>query len=117
MSVGAPPQEDPAAYWTRLLSDPAFRAMPPEQRTAFLTKHVAEVQAQAQSQAHTETAGQDMALGQAVGAVPKGKGKTFDPDAARDAMPAAPEAHPLDAAIDDPGADHQAELMRYVYGP
>ena len=110
-AAGAPtsatPVNDPAAYWTRLLSDPAFRAMPPDQRAALLTKQVQAAHQQGQAATHD----QDTQLGQAVGAVPKAKA-----GAATEAPPAE-EAHPLDAAINDPGSDHQAELMKYVYGP
>lgn len=131
MSAGAPPQpgphapdagqpNDPAAYWTKLLQDPAFRAMPPEQRTQLLQK---QVQA-AQSQQHTADSGQNMALGQAVGAVPQSKsspssetGRSLGRESGSGQTSGMGESHPLDAVIDDPNADHGAALMQYVYGP
>lgn len=98
-AAGAPP--DPAAYWTKLLSDPAFRAMPPDQRAAMLTKHVQEAR-------QSQQGGSDMALGQTIGAVPKAKSVH---------EPAEPEGHPLDATLADPNADHMGALHAYVYGP
>jgi hypothetical protein len=93
---GAPDQS--AAYWTKLLSDPAFRAMPPEQRAEMLKRQVQEVRAQSQT-------GGDQQLGQTIGAVPKAK-----------AQEPAQDGHPLDPAINDPNADHMGALERYVYG-
>jgi hypothetical protein len=115
-------QNDAAAYWTKLLGDPAFRAMPVEQRTAFLQKHVAEQQAQQ----HTQSAAQDQSLGQTVGAVPKHAGpsaantagETGETSRSEGSNPSpGTEPHPLDHALTDPTADHMAELQRYVYGP
>jgi len=105
MSVTTPPvpgqpaaQDQSAAYWTRLLSDPAFQAMPPADRAELLKRQVQEARA-------AQTGGADMQLGQAVGAVPK----AAKPEPAQD-------GHPLDKALTDPSADHMQELERYVYG-